>query len=178
MGHGKKHFRCFQPGRFRGMGKNTADVSSPDLGERQTRSRFFLSPWTPSLFHAEVRAGWVGPDYRSVRWLGSFRLRLLRPCSAGKTSAEHRLSARSRLIRPQILWASARPLPSGSFASRCALGAQRLAWHPIRRCGAGWGTFSAQPIGRCGARWGNLPPTRCRVIVPGGDNRCPAELAG
>ena len=105
FGIGKKHSGCFQLERFRvwektllmfpagtfsGLGKNTAHVSSPDLGERQTRLRFFLSPWTPALFHAEgpnwlgksrsteASGGWVVPRYRSVRWLGSFRLRLLR----------------------------------------------------------------------------------------------------
>ena len=38
---------------FSGLGKNSSEVSSLDLGERQTRSRFFLSPWTPLFFHAE-----------------------------------------------------------------------------------------------------------------------------
>ena len=72
------------------------------------------------------------PRYRSVRLMGSFcACILLRHFPA----EEHRRKMASCSLpahpptntcgRPQGL------TPCGPFASRCALGAQRLAWHPI-----------------------------------------------
>ena len=70
-------------------------------GERQTRSRFFLPPGPPCFFTQKGRAGWVVPDYRSVRRLGWFcACILLRHFPAGRTSAGRWLSARSRRITP------------------------------------------------------------------------------
>ena len=152
FGNGKKHFRCIQPGRFRGgrekhvsrfqlerfrewkktlpmypagafsRGRRTTCLTFPagafSRGERQTRLRFFLSPWTPLFFHAEASGGWVVSVYV---YCATFRR---------KSSPENGLVLAPGSSAHKYLWASARPLPSGSFASRCALGALRLAWQP------------------------------------------------
>ena len=153
-GNGKKHGRCFQPERFRGgMGKNTADVSDLDLGGETNALALFSLPLNPLVFSCR-KVRWMGRS-RSTEASGGWVVSFYGYCAAfrRKNTAGKPLSARSRLIRPQIL--ADRPLglqPSGSFASRCALGAMRLAWHPIWRCGAGWGLSS---------------PGRSGVVVPG-----------
>ena len=117
-------------------------------GERQTRSRFFLSPWTPSFFHAES-PGWLDRSL-GTEASGGWVVSVYGYCAASrrKNTAGKPLSARSRLIRPQI-----------------------LADRPLGRCPA----VHSPPAAR--SAHSASPGIRSGVVVPGGDLRRPADLA-